>query len=211
MEYLALNWKDEYVIFNSQDTEYKAPYGAVPCGEKITFKIKINEKAMPENVRLHVLEDNKANPNCPNRVEYSMEQLPVKDKLEKEGEEVYLEYICTIDSPSVPNLLFYYFELKLTGGVIKYYGNNYDEMSGRGNVYDSFPKSYQITTYYPESTTPDWFKKSIIYQIFPDRFFNGNPDGKINCHKKNSFIYGDWSDTPLYLSLIHISEPTRPY
>lgn len=199
MEYLALNWKDEYVIFNSQDTEYKAPYGAVPCGEKITFKIKINEKAMPENVRLHVLEDNKANPNCPNRVEYSMEQLPVKNKLEKEGEEVYLEYICTIDSPSVPNLLFYYFELKLTGGVIKYYGNNYDEMSGRGNVYDSFPKSYQITTYYPESTTPDWFKKSIIYQIFPDRFFNGNPDGKINCHKKNSFIYGDWSDTPLYI------------
>ena len=128
-----------------------------------------------------------------------MEQLPVKNKLEKEGEEVYLEYICTIDSPSVPNLLFYYFELKLTGGVIKYYGNNYDEMSGRGNVYDSFPKSYQITTYYPESTTPDWFKKSIIYQIFPDRFFNGNPDGKINCHKKNSFIYGDWSDTPLYI------------
>ena len=40
MEYLALNWKDDYVIFNSQDTEYKAPYGAVPCGEKITFKIK---------------------------------------------------------------------------------------------------------------------------------------------------------------------------
>ena len=37
MEYLALNWKDDYVIFNSQDTEYKSPYGAVPCGEKITF------------------------------------------------------------------------------------------------------------------------------------------------------------------------------
>lgn len=193
MKYLALNWKDEYVIFNSQDTEYKAPYGAVPCGEKITFKIKINEKAMPECVRLHILEDNKANPNFPNRVEYSMAHLPLKT------DDTYLEYVCTINSPSVPNLLFYYFELKLTGGIIKFYGNNFDELGGFGNVYDSFPKPFQITTYYPESTTPDWFKKSIIYQIFPDRFFNGNHNGKVNAHKKNSFIYGDWDDIPLYI------------
>lgn len=196
MEYLALNWKDDYVIFNSQDTEYKAPYGAVPCGEKINFKIKINKKAMPENVRLHVLEDNKANPNCPHRVEYSMER---KETADSEQENNYFEFICTINSPSVPNLLFYYFELKLTGGIIKFYGNNFDDLGGFGNVYDSFPKPYQITTYYSKSTTPDWFKKSIIYQIFPDRFFNGNPDGKVNDHKKNSFIYGDWNDLPLYV------------
>lgn len=196
MEYLALNWKDDYVIFNSQDTEYKAPYGAVPCGEKINFKIKINKKAMPENIRLHVLEDNKANPNCPHRVEYSMER---KETADSEQENDYFEFICTINSPSVPNLLFYYFELKLTGGIIKFYGNNFDDLGGFGNVYDSFPKPYQITTYYSKSTTPDWFKKSIIYQIFPDRFFNGNPDGKVNDHKKNSFIYGDWNDLPLYV------------
>lgn len=196
MEYLALNWKDDYVIFNSQDTEYKAPYGAVPCGEKINFKIKINKKAMPENVRLHVLEDNKANPNCPHRVEYSMER---KETADSEQENDYFEFICTINSPSVPNLLFYYFELKLTGGIIKFYGNNFDDLGGFGNVYDSFPKPYQITTYYSKSTTPDWFKKSIIYQIFPDRFFNGNPDGTVNAHKKNSFIYGNWNDLPLYV------------
>ena len=54
MEYIGLNWKDEYIKFDSQDTEYKAPYGAVPCGDKIFFKIKINEKAMPEKVTLHI-------------------------------------------------------------------------------------------------------------------------------------------------------------
>lgn len=199
MEYLALNWKDDYVIFNSQDTEYKAPYGAVPCGEKITFKIKINKKAMPENVRLHILEDNKENPNCPHKVEFSMEKKGIVNVKENDGENEYIEYICTINSPNTPNLLFYYFELKLTGGIIKYYGNNYDDLGGFGNIYDSFPKPYQITTYYSNSTTPDWFKKSIIYQIFPDRFFNGNPDGKVNAHKKNSFIYGNWSDLPLYV------------
>ena len=39
---MECNWKDEYVIFDSQNTEYKYPYGAVPCGKKITFKIEIN-------------------------------------------------------------------------------------------------------------------------------------------------------------------------
>ena len=204
MEYLALNWKDEYVKFNSQDTEYKAPYGAVPCGEKISFKIKINEKAMPESVRLHILEDNKVNPNCPQRVEYCMElkknsEFSDKNILENPSEENYLEYTCTVNAPKAPNLLFYYFELRLTGGIIKFYGNNYDELGGIGNIYDSFPKTYQITTYHSDNKTPDWFKKSIIYQIFPDRFFNGNPDGKVNCPKKNSFIYGNWDDKPLYI------------
>lgn len=204
MEYIALNWKDEFVKFNSQDKEYKAPYGAVPCGEKIFFKIKVNAKAMPEKVILHILEDNKCNPNYPRRVEYTMEQNTtvtiLNDKIENNlKRETYLEYTYTINSPSTPNLLFYYFELKLTGGIVKFYGNNYDELGGVGNIYDSFPKSYQITTYYPESKTPDWFKKSIIYQIFPDRFFNGNPDGRVECKRKNTFIYGDWDDTPLYI------------
>lgn len=201
MEYLVLNWKDDFVKFNSQDTEYKAPYGAVPCGDKIYFKIKVSKKAMPESVRLHVQEDNKANPNCPHRVEYNMTRrdTPKNTPVNEISEERYLEYTCVIDTPSVPNLLFYYFELRLAGGIIKFYGNNYDELGGFGNVYDSFPKSYQITTYYKNSKTPDWFKKSIIYQIFPDRFFNGNPDGKVNCPKKNSFIYGNWDDKPLYI------------
>ena len=191
---MECNWKDEYVIFDSQNTEYKYPYGAVPCGKKITFKIEINKKAMLESVRLHILEDNKTNPNCPHRVEYSMETLSSKN-----SNEDFTIYSCTINSPETPNLLFYYFELKLKNGVIKYYGNNYDELGGKGNIYDSFPKTYQITTYYPESKTPDWFKKSIIYQIFPDRFFNGNFDGKVNNPKRNSFIYGNWNDLPLYV------------
>lgn len=188
-------WNDKYVRFNSQDIEYKSPYGAVPCGEKINFKIEINEKAMVESVRLHVLEDNKTNTSCPHRVEYSME---VSSSYIKDNE-TFINYTCSIDSPAVPNLLFYYFELKLKNGVIKFYGNNFDELGGKGNIYDSFPKTYQITTYYPDSKTPDWFKKSIIYQIFPDRFFNGNADGKVNSPKKNSFIYGDWNDLPLYV------------
>ena len=41
--------------------------------------------------------------------------------------------------------------------------------------------------------------KEYIYQIFVDRFNNGNDEGKINNPKKNSFIYGDWNDEPFYI------------
>lgn len=193
MEYISLNWNNDYIKFNSQDTEYKSPFGAVSCGEKIYFKIKINQKAMALNVKLCILEDDKENPYSPNRIEY-----PMSLKSENTNNE-YNEFSCTIFTPENPKLLFYYFEIKLINGEIKYYGNNYDELGGVGAVYDSFPKNYQITTYYSDSKTPDWFKKSIIYQIFPDRFFNGNQDGKINSPKKNSFIYGNWNDLPLYV------------
>jgi len=34
----------------------------------------------------------------------------------------------------------------------------------------------RLTVYDPDFTTPDWLKNAVIYQIFPDRFKNGNPE-----------------------------------
>ncbi|HEY5523800.1 MAG TPA: glycoside hydrolase family 13 protein, partial [Clostridium sp.] len=36
-------------------------------------------------------------------------------------------------------------------------------------------------------------------QIFVDRFYNGNENGKINNKKKDSFIYSNWNDDPMYI------------
>ncbi len=56
-----------------------------------------------------------------------------------------------------------------------------------------------MTTFYAGSKTPNWYKESIIYQIFPDRFYNGNPYGSLSAHKRNTFIYGNWNDLPVYI------------
>jgi 4-alpha-glucanotransferase len=46
---------------------------------------------------------------------------------------------------------------------------------------------------------PEWLKKGIMYQIYVDRFFNGNPKQEILNPKKGSLLHGDWYDTPFYL------------
>ena len=47
---------------------------------------------------------------------------------------------------------------------------------------------------------PQWYKEAIIYQLHVKSFFDANNDG-----------VGDFRGLILKLSLIHISEPTRPY
>lgn len=187
--------KKEDILFNSQDTGYKSPYGAVSCGTKINFTIKVNEQLELNKIFLILLKDNKKEPSCPERIEYEM----LAEERENISGITYINYRVTVDTFSDPELLFYYFQLDFKNSAIIYYGDNYDNLGGEGCVYEEYPKLYQITTYEKYNKTPDWFKKSIIYQIFPDRFFNGNSDGKVNSPKENSFIYGNWYDLPLYV------------
>ncbi|MFK4785047.1 glycoside hydrolase family 13 protein [Fusobacterium sp. MFO224] len=193
MEYLSFKWNDNYVKYNSQDIEYKYPYGAVSCNCDIRIRIKINKSAPIKNVFFRLGKDIDGNPY--------KQTLKVKEmQLEEDkNEESYNSYVYQFKIPSDPELLFYSFEIVLEDGTIKFYGNNEYELGGVGQVYQSGGHCYQITTYYEDNKTPDWYKESIIYQIFPDRFFNGNADGKINHPKKNSFIYGNWSDSPFYI------------
>ncbi|WP_018963837.1 glucodextranase DOMON-like domain-containing protein [Coprothermobacter platensis] len=37
----------------------------------------------------------------------------------------------------------------------------------------------RLTVYDPSFKTPDWLKNAVIYQIFPDRFKDGNPDNNV--------------------------------
>ena len=55
---------------------------------------------------------------------------------------------------------------------------------------------HQLTVYEADLKVPDWFKQTIIYQIFPDRFYQG--EGFVES-KKNSFFYGSKEDLPMYI------------
>ena len=106
-------------------------------------------------------------------------------------------YSIEIDTEDALGVLGYYFIL-IDGYDRVYYGNNDEHLGGIGQIYTYNPVPYQITIY-KKSNLPDWYKEGIIYQIFVDRFCNGNDDGSINNPKKNSFIYGRWDDTPVYI------------
>lgn len=55
---------------------------------------------------------------------------------------------------------------------------------------------HQLTVYECDLKVPEWFKHTTIYQIFPDRFYEGT--GPV-VSKKNSFFYGSKEDVPMYI------------
>lgn len=166
------------IIYDSWLDKYKKPFGALNIHEKLKLSIvattPIDEVCLVIETDDHILEE---------------------IKMERSSNDIF-----TIESYQFEeeNIYFYYFKVLVNkdGNVeTKYYGKKYD--SGKCvQFYDlNCINKYQLTVS-KEMKTPKWFKEGIVYHIFIDRF---NKVGKMNNTKKNSFIYANWEDTPMYI------------
>ncbi|MGL5982453.1 MAG: glycoside hydrolase family 13 protein [Cetobacterium sp.] len=188
MNSLSYSLNEDSILFNSQDEEFKAPFGATPCGDNITFNILTEVFINCLDVSL-ILKNGK---------ESEFKFLKKKEK--KIGDRDYIVWSLNFKTPTLPKTIFYHFKFSLgNDNRILYYGNNHQGLGGIGSIYESHPIDYQVTLFYKNNPSPKWFKESIVYQIFPDRFCNGNSDGRLNATKDNSFIYGKWTDLPMYI------------
>ena len=166
------------ILYNSWSPNHKIPFGAIELGEEL----KINVKAIEDinEIYLIIANDNgiikEVNMNkCENNI-FSIDNI-------------YLD---------IEDIYFYYFKvIKNVYGNIqtKYYGksNNSGNCQEYYNEYDI--NKYQITVS-KKVNTPKWFEEGVLYHIFVDRF---NKTGKIHNPKKNSFMYANWEDTPMYI------------
>ncbi|HWR60923.1 MAG TPA: glycoside hydrolase family 13 protein [Clostridia bacterium] len=173
-----------YIIHDSREEEYRSPFGAVPCGSTVRLGLRVmgaNQVGVAELVV-------NADGGTEQRVTMSLEQ----------SREAGAFYAASINLPLQPGLVWYYFYLVIDGEKY-YYGNNERSLGGAGQIYGSTPPKYQITVFARGAETPRWYKKAIMYQIFVDRFRNGNAAGRVMNPKKNSFIYANWEDTPTYI------------
>lgn len=174
------------MLHNSWDPYFRSPFGAVACNDKVTLNFKGDNI---DSVEIVLLDDEK------------------KDVLQmnKEGNDIFkIEF--NVDKEA--KLLFYYFKIYKDNKVF-YYGNNFSAFGGIGEQYESNPIPYQITVFKQGYKAPTWFKNSIIYQIFVDRFYNGNGNGTVLKPKENSFIYGNWNDKPMYIKNSETDEILR--
>ncbi|WP_374286150.1 glycoside hydrolase family 13 protein [Lactococcus sp.] len=168
--------------FNSWNSEYKQPFGAIKAGQVM----KINFSSTKENIAVKFI----IRRDFGQRHEFEMQEI-----------ETGL-YSSSVQFDVGHGLYFYYFEITEPtdwGDVKQYYGRS--ENNGEGVLYISEQdvKPYQVTVYDFDDKAPDWYRDAVFYQIFPDRFNNGNPDGKINAPKANSFLYGSLKDDPFYV------------
>lgn len=82
---------------------------------------------------------------------------------------IYSHYKFKFQNSNMIESCFYYFELVRKDGNTVYFGNN--GIVGLEWEVESY--EYKINNS-PSLVAPEWVKKAVFYQIFPDRFYNGN-------------------------------------
>jgi len=169
------------VVHDSQSIKFRKPFGAVEVGQKVKLSIKVDREIV---VAVELIQFDGTRLNMGMQKEYL-----------NNGE---FRYSVEIDTLDALGILEYYFIL-IDGYDRLYYGNNDEHLGGIGQIYNYNPVPYQVTIY-EKSHIPNWYKEGVVYQILIDRFYNGNEDNTINFPKENSFIYGRWNDSPMYIN-----------
>ena len=140
------------ISYDSRSESCKSVFGAVATGEEVTFTISTNHNA---NAAVMVI---KGVGNYP--------MTNVK------SDDVFLYWETTVSIPHKGEY-DYYFAVS-NGSQIAVYGDD-DGYYGTGRTTDlSEVMPYDLVVYEAGYETPDWMKNAVIYQIFPDRFFNGD-------------------------------------
>lgn len=171
---------------DSQDVNYREPFGAVQCGEQVKLKLEIQSESPVQECSLRLWEK-------------ETEKLVSMPLIETAGDGSRTKWVyqVTYDLPDEPGLVWYFF-MFASGGKTYFYGNNNEVLGGVGQLAEDQPPGYQITVY-RRSPVPAWFKRGVMYQIFVDRFHNGNDNRQVLSPKPKSLLHGDWHDTPFYI------------
>ncbi|ABO49988.1 alpha amylase, catalytic region [Desulforamulus reducens MI-1] len=172
-----------WIYHNSHEVYYRNPFGAVSCDERVILSLTIEIEEEAHSIFLRLWKHGREEEKIPMRL--------------REGHGNKKTYQVEINVPSVQGLLWYYFIIGIKDKTY-YYGNNYDQLGGIGEIYEHEPPSYQITVYKRNLVTPNWFKDAVMYQIFVDRFCNGYEAGQVLNPKEHCIIYPHWDATPQY-------------
>lgn len=167
------------VIFDSWNKKYKEPFGAVQANTSVKWALAIDEEV--QDVTLWLTK------NSEDSVAYPMN---LHDQSGLYETQVRI---------GTSGLYYYYFTVKQNNQI--YYVEKAPDKFGKCIVTQdsSDIRTYQLTCFDRKVPQVEWYTRGLVYQIFPDRYANGNPHGKITGRKKNSFIYATHEDTPYYI------------
>ena len=163
-----------YFPFDSRNPIYRSTIGAVASGDTLKLRLLLHNDALCSAAYL-VIKNDETN---------FISEIPMKPA----------EYLC--------DYRFWECDITLDEGLY-WYSFRYDSAHGNfrvtkcahsvGHVSNNGGE-WQQTVYSNDFTTPDWLKGGVIYQIFPDRFFNsGTPKENV---PNDRYIVTDISKTP---------------
>ena len=133
-------------VHDARRPEYRLPSGAVRCGEPLRLSFDLSD-ATPRLAYLVIRSDTA-------REEFPMTQ---------DG----FRYSVTVRSLKKEAALWYHFRIE-SGRDTCYLGP--DETGFYARTQDTEPWGFRLTVYRADFDTPAWFRRRVMYQIFPDRF-----------------------------------------
>ena len=158
---------------DSRDTLYRTPAGPVATGTSVTLRLRAASGDLTA-AQVRIFNDRK-------------NTLSILDMSLVVDDGTYEWWQVTLQPSSLPTVYWYRF-IAIDGSDIDYYADDNDLLGGLGSPSDEeVDNSWQLTFYDPAFQTPDWVKNAIIYQIFPDRF----RDGDTSNNTLPTFYYGE--------------------
>ncbi|HYO63782.1 MAG TPA: alpha-amylase family glycosyl hydrolase [Pyrinomonadaceae bacterium] len=158
------------------DSYYRSPFGAVPAGSPVTLRFRTAHfDATAVHVRVYTFDPKTGATAGP--ADHAMTFLENRT----EGGTEYDIWSLALQTPASPSILYYKFRVNDNADEDFYsdsYVDDHDNLNqgGAGAASDGEPfPAFQITAYDPNFQTPAWLHAANVYQIFPDRFRNGDP------------------------------------
>ena len=173
--------RTENISYDSRDLACKSVYGAVATGESVKFTITTGTDVTEAKLVMKGVDTRNINMTKDGEAVNGKQQWSVTTKFDTIGEN------------------HYYFAL-LSGTYMTIYADD-DGNYGKGMVTDlTNVKPYDLVVYKAGFETPDWMKNAVIYQIFPDRFYNGdtsNDFAQTSSRGEVDYEYiSDWNTLP---------------
>lgn len=196
------------------DPYYRSPFGAVQAGSPVTLRFRTAHFDV-DGVGVRVYTYDAATGTTTGPVDHPMSFF--ENRVENGTE--YDVWALTLNTPATASVLYYKFRVTDQGDEDFYsdsYLNDHDNLNqgGEGAAFDGEPfPSFQLTAYAPGFQTPAWLRDANVYQIFPDRFRNGDtnndycrPGSDAGCPT----FYGDQTPLPREPWNTAIGDPRQP-
>jgi glycosidase len=156
-------WAKVGLVHDSFSAVYRSPGGAVPAGTDVRLRLRVTgERVKAVALRLEV-----GDPVTETAVLRTL-------KLKRKG----AFWTTTYRTPAKPALVSYSFRVTTRHGVL-WYGDDDSgsdtRKGGTGKTTRTRGDSFQLTVYDRGFTTPAWLQGATVYEIFADRFRNGDP------------------------------------
>lgn len=166
-------WQSE-LRHDSRDTTYRTPGGPVGVGTPVTLRLRAAANDLTD-VQVRVWNDR-------------LNTQRFYDMHVAANDGVYDWWEVTLPVSDDPTAYWYRF-VAMDGAATFYYEDDGTRDGGLGQAFASSPdNSWQLTIYDDAMQTPDWVKDAVFYQIFTDRFADGNP---ANNPVAGEFFYAD--------------------